>query len=370
MSVKNKYCKMMQLVTCCLILVIGIFGMQTAIEGKAATSSEIVEMTFGETYSGTASSKGGTTFKFNLPSSGQIQLSITHEYYMDVYLYDYSGSKIYEGDLEAEGKKIIQIDLLAGDYTLCLEGFFFDTNYSFTPTFQAANETISEEVSLKNNEMDYATSLEDMNTKITGQFALNDDKDMYTFTLDKAQKVTFSVFSNVSQMNISVTDAYEDYSYTSGTFSNGTHKFTLAVPAGTYYVTFSYQNTEEEEYGEVVLTPGTYQFTKTTGDFSTTSIKSVKNVSGKKLKVDWNRNSTVSGYQIQIATNTGFTKNKKTITVTDKKVKTKTFTKLKKKTYYVRIRTYMQTQKKTTGTAANEKCYSAWSKTKKIAIKK
>ena len=136
MSVKNKYCKMMQLVTCCLILVIGIFGMQTAIEGKAATSSEIVEMTFGETYSGTASSKGGTTFKFNLPSSGQIQLSITHEYYMDVYLYDYSGSKIYEGDLEAEGKKIIQIDLLAGDYTLCLEGFFFDTNYSFTPTFQ------------------------------------------------------------------------------------------------------------------------------------------------------------------------------------------------------------------------------------------
>ena len=91
---------------------------------------------------------------------------------------------------------------------------------------------------------------------------------------------------------------------------------------------------------------------------------------GKKVKVNWSRNANVSGYQIQIATNTGFTKNKKTITVTDKKVKTKTFTKLKKKTYYVRIRTYMQTQKKTTGTAANEKCYSAWSKTKKIAIKK
>ena len=64
--------------------------------------------------------------------------------------------------------------------------------------------------------------------------------------------------------------------------------------------------------------------------------------------------SRITGYQIQIATNTKFTKNKKTKTVKGyKKTKVK-FKKLKRnKKYYARIRTYMKTK---TGTY-----YSPWS---------
>ena len=64
----------------------------------------------------------------------------------------------------------------------------------------------------------------------------------------------------------------------------------------------------------------------------------------------------VTGYQIQLATDMKFTKNKKTVKVKGYKKKKKTVKKLKKnKRYYVRIRTYMKTKSGT--------YYSPWSKT-------
>ena len=83
----------------------------------------------------------------------------------------------------------------------------------------------------------------------------------------------------------------------------------------------------------------------------------------KAMTVYWKKQSQkmsksrITGYQIQIATNKTFTKNKKTKTVKGyKKTKVK-FKKLKRdKKYYVRIRTYKKTK---TGTY-----YSPWSKTR------
>ncbi len=61
----------------------------------------------------------------------------------------------------------------------------------------------------------------------------------------------------------------------------------------------------------------------------------------KQLKIKWAKKSGISGYQIQLATNKKFTKNKKTVTVSSAKTVSKTVKKLKKgKKYYVRIRTY------------------------------
>ena len=360
MSIRKKYGKKIQVLICCLLLSLVIVGAKSDRDAKAAVD-KVVEMTFGETYSGTASSDGGTKFTFHLPSSGQIQLPITHEVNTNVELYDYADTMIYEEQLGSNEKDVIKVDLLAGDYTLCISASYLWIDYSFTPTFQPSNETISEEATQQNNETDYATALENINTKITGQFAVNDSKDIYTFTLDKAQKFTLTVFSSVPEMCISMRDSFGEYSYTSDTFANGTHKFTLAVSEGTYYLTFS--------NGDASAT-GMYQFTGSTEEIPKTSIKVVKNSAGKKMKVTWMRNDTVSGYQIQIATNSSFTKNKKIITVSDKKVQTKTITNLKKKTYYVRVRTYMETKKTSRTTAANKKCYSGWSSTKKIAIKK
>ena len=84
------------------------------------------------------------------------------------------------------------------------------------------------------------------------------------------------------------------------------------------------------------------------------------------LTVKWNKQSTkmastrITGYQIQLATNSAFTKNKKEVKVKGYSVLSKKVTKLKAKTkYYIRIRTY----KTVNGTTY----YSKWSgnKTKK-----
>ena len=62
----------------------------------------------------------------------------------------------------------------------------------------------------------------------------------------------------------------------------------------------------------------------------------------KKLTVKWTPLTTqATGYQVQVATNSGFTKGKKTVTVTSYKTGTATIKNLTAgKPYYVRIRTY------------------------------
>lgn len=87
----------------------------------------------------------------------------------------------------------------------------------------------------------------------------------------------------------------------------------------------------------------------------------VSNLWGKKIKVSWNRQQKISGYQIQYAQNKKFTKSKKTINVS-RGSSIKIIRGLKKKNYYVRVRAY--------ATSDNSKLYGAWSKAVKIKIKK
>ena len=91
-----------------------------------------------------------------------------------------------------------------------------------------------------------------------------------------------------------------------------------------------------------------------------TTIKSVK-ASSKALTIKWNKQSKkmstkrISGYQIQLATNASFTKNKKNIKVRGyKKVSYKVKGLKARKKYYVRIRTYR--------TINGVTYYSPWSK--------
>ena len=94
-----------------------------------------------------------------------------------------------------------------------------------------------------------------------------------------------------------------------------------------------------------------------------------KLTAGKKsIKVKWMKrkkkmsSARITGYQVQVATNKKFTKNKKTKKVKGYKKTTKTFKNLKGgKKYYVRVRTYK--------TIKGVKYYSPWSKVKKITTK-
>lgn len=89
----------------------------------------------------------------------------------------------------------------------------------------------------------------------------------------------------------------------------------------------------------------------------------------KAVKVVWKKQSAkmaksrISGYQIQLATNSKFTKNKKTVTIKGYKKTSRKITKLKGgKKYYVKIRTYK--------IVGGKKYYSPWSKTKTVRTKR
>lgn len=108
----------------------------------------------------------------------------------------------------------------------------------------------------------------------------------------------------------------------------------------------------------------TFRLKPTYKGFPATNIKRLTNKAKKKLKITWTKKTSVSGYQVQIAANSKFTKSRKTYTIKKNKTTSKTVSKLKKsKKYYVRVRTY-------TTTLDKSKVYSKWSKVKNKKITK
>ncbi|MCI6354062.1 leucine-rich repeat domain-containing protein [Eubacterium coprostanoligenes] len=93
------------------------------------------------------------------------------------------------------------------------------------------------------------------------------------------------------------------------------------------------------------------------------SVKVNKTLAKKKaLVVYWNKIADASGYQIQVATDKKFKKNKKTVTVAKQNASKKTIKKLKaKKKYFVRVRAYKIIDGK--------KVYGKWSKIKSVKTK-
>ena len=101
--------------------------------------------------------------------------------------------------------------------------------------------------------------------------------------------------------------------------------------------------------------------TKAVAKPKSAKIKKVK-AAKKAVSVEWKKVSGVKGYQVQVATDKKFKKNKKTATVKKQKTTKVTIKKLKaKKKYYVRMRTYK--------TVNGKKVYSSWSKVKTIKTK-
>ncbi|MBQ9060980.1 MAG: hypothetical protein IJ128_07540, partial [Firmicutes bacterium] len=125
-------------------------------------------------------------------------------------------------------------------------------------------------------------------------------------------------------------------------------------------------------YTVTVSGKGEYTGTAKAGSYTIapkgTSLKAPKKAK-KAIKVKWKKQaekmskSRITGYQIMLATNSKFTKNKKTVKV---KGYSKTSKKVKRlkggKKYYIKIRTYM--------TVGGKTYYSAWSKVKKVKTKK
>ena len=132
------------------------------------------------------------------------------------------------------------------------------------------------------------------------------------------------------------------------------------------YYTVTYKNNKKIGKGTAVIKfkNGYTGTVKKTFKINPKATKLKKVTKGaKKLTAKFAKKANVTGYQVQVATNKGFTKNKKTVTVKGAKKTKATVKKLKGgKKYYVRVRTYKKVGK--------TKYYSSWSKAKTVTIKK
>ncbi|MBQ6018965.1 MAG: fibronectin type III domain-containing protein, partial [Clostridia bacterium] len=106
-------------------------------------------------------------------------------------------------------------------------------------------------------------------------------------------------------------------------------------------------------------TKGAYAVKKTVR-LTGVALSSVTNSAAGKMTAKWAKNDKSTGYQIEYATDSGFT-DAKSVTVSGADTLAKTVASLTKgSTYYVRVRAYK--------TVSSVKYYSAWSAAKSVKI--
>lgn len=103
-----------------------------------------------------------------------------------------------------------------------------------------------------------------------------------------------------------------------------------------------------------------YRKSRTHGkrSLTVTSLSGLSNTKGKKMTVKWTQNYTGTGYELQYSTDKSFSSGVNTVTVSGCDTTAATLTGLKKKTYYVRIRTLRDGK------------HSGWSAVKSVKIRK
>ena len=252
----------------------------------AATDGIVAgDIKWGENHSGTIA---GTPviYNFSLKQSGKVAVTFTFsDSNVNNYRFvirDKAGNNlVYEH--VGNGTYTVSADLLAGDYEIAMWQYVYwnvDLNYSFVPFFQASGETVNEFNTNKNNEVTCASSYAQKQNR-NGQFAINDDTDIYKVVLKKNGILRFTVNSQVRNMNIVVQSSLDDVSYSEYGVQMGKHVYSYFCPKGTYYITLSSNKA------------GTYSFNASLTDIPAVSLKKATNVKTKSMLVNWIRNSSV-----------------------------------------------------------------------------
>ena len=233
-----------------------------------------------------------------------------------------------------------------------------------TSTYAYDGKTKTPSVTVKVNgktlkkDTDYTVSYSN-NTKVGTAKVTITGKGNYTGSVSK----TYSIKNNFKKATIS---GISNKSYTG---KNITQSITVkyngkTLKKGTDY-TVSYSNNKSIGTSTVKITgKGSYTGTITKTFKINPAKQEIQKLTAKSKAffVDWAQKGSATGYEIQYATNSKFTRAKK-ITITNNKTDTKTISKLSgKKKYYVRVRSYT--------TVKGTKYYGAWSASKSVTTKK
>lgn len=330
------------------------FTAQVDVNARQANTTET--LIWDTSYNIELASKGEEEYyeyNMTLQQSGRVNFTVSAENESWAYLNVYDMSeKIWYTDLSA-GLNTYSLNLLAGDYRVevSTSKHWGELNASLIPTFVASGETVSEAYMNKNNQLGTASGYS-IGQLVKAQFAVNDDTDIYKVKINKTGYLNMKFYSEINSLDMSISCLDKDITYKEYDIPLGTSSYKYFVPKGTYYISFT-----RDGY------TGTYTFSSKISNMPKSRVSSVKNLKGKQAKVSWAKKADVDGYQIQVATNKKFTKNKKTGTVSGNYANNYTFFKMKKgKTYYARVRTYK--------VVGGKRYYSDWSSTKKVKITK
>ena len=306
----------------------------------------------------------------------------------------YTGNSITQNIIVTDGYRMLQEgtdytveysnNINAGCVTLTINGI---GNYSGTKTltYNIKSKTISELTILGISDKNYTGgSIKQSITLIDGEKVLKDGRDYtveYSNNIDVGtatltingkgnytgtKKLTFKI--NAKSLSKFTVSGISDKNYTGGSI-----KQNLTIKDGTKILkegidyTVCYKDNKNAGTATLTITgKGNYKDSlKKTFKINPkgTNISKLSALS-KGFIAKWSKQSSeTSGYEIEYATDSKFTKNEKKITVSGKANTSKKVTKLKsKKKYYIRVRTYK--------TVNGKKYYSSWSKVKYITTKK
>lgn len=221
------------------------FAESTSVNNNTLENANKID--FGTKYTGQlAFNDDKDIYKFEIDKSGRVSFSmIANIYRVYYYIYDGNGNTIWDsGRIEWDGRSeqsqsSYSFDLVAGTYYFCVsEGT--SGIYTFSASFQSAGESFKESQSNTAGDIDSAFAVE-FSSKYTGQIALNDDNDYYSFTLSESGRISINVTAVMANIYYHLVDKNGNLIWDSGRVcwdersgqSQNTFEFDLV--AGDYY---------------------------------------------------------------------------------------------------------------------------------------
>lgn len=357
--------------------------------------------------------KGMVYYTYNIPCAGTFVLNINATLAGDdddgvfsISLTDENANYSLKSGLKGYVNETIEYDLLAGDYTFrfVANGNDCPVNCTFTTSFTKKTQSFYADKSTKTSNLAKANEIK-LDTMYYGLMPGSTRNGWGGQNI--GYKLNFSggdlfILYNTERNRIHAEDYYVNLYdengktiYNTSVWDNEKQNYVNTVgdcvyfknlKAGLYFISFKdfygqfnflvtndlSQYQPQPPMPEPVFpqptAPTPTQPTQATTTQTATKITKpkkakIKKVKGykKALEVRYAKVSGASGYQIQVATDKKFKKNKKTVTAKKSKTKVKISKLKKKKKYYVRVRAYKS--------VSGKKVYGAWSKVKTVKTK-
>lgn len=202
-------------------------------------------------------------YKFELQNAGKISIKLSAEMKrINIKLYDQDGNEIwkdtpYWNDTTEMISYQKDIYLCKGMYYISMSCYYtgydeYYGDYDFSITYTAVYESFTESQNGSNNSVKTANQIE-CGQKYIGLIPINDDTDIYKFTLPQSGKIDISFIANAKRMNIKLydetaTEIWKDTPYWNDTTEQISYQKSIELCKGLYYISFSNYYTGYDEY--------------------------------------------------------------------------------------------------------------------------